>query len=290
MTPILIICGVVAGVSIYDFFTTRNWQQVTSVTRNQAVFEKRNQHYGAFQIRRNYNRTLAFILVGMTGGVGLLYAATTASIKEFKPAIEIPVAETEPIDIAIPEKQPEPEPEIVKPKAGPRQQADQQKVVAPTPSDDPTKNDKVNIDAKNAGPEDKKGNGEFVPNDPKPEPPGNGGGGTPLPPVSEEPQIPDVPAEFPGGMGKLKPFLRENIVYPQLPLEEGRGGKVYLRFIVDKDGEISDVTVTRKAPDCAECDAEAKRVIRRMPRWTPGTKKGKPIKTYFNIPVSFTPA
>lgn len=289
MTPILIICGVVAGVSIYDFFTTRNWQQVTSVTRNQAVFEKRNKNYGAFQIRRNYNRTLALILVGMTGGVGLIYAATNASTKAFKKPVEIPVAELETVEMDLPQKQPKPEPEVVKPKGEPRQQANMQKVVAPAPSNDPNKNDKLNIDPKNAGPEDKKGNGEFIPNPPDPEPPGKGNGGEPpLPP--EDPQIPDVPAEFPGGMGKLKPFLKENIVYPQLPLEEGRGGKVYLRFIVDKNGEISDVTVIRKAADCPECDVEARRVFHRMPKWTPGTKKGKPVKTYFNIPVSFTPA
>lgn len=290
MTPILIICGVVAGISIYDFFTTRNWQQVTSATRNHAVFEKRNKTYGAFQIRRNYNRTLALILVGMTGGVGLIYAATSANAKEFKPAVKIPVADLKTVEIVFPEKQPEPE--IVKPKqAEPQKQAEMQKFTEPDPTDDPTKNQKVNIDPKNAGDQDKKGTGEpFTPNpDPKTLPGDGNGGGNPPPSPPEDPEIPDVPAEFPGGMAKIRPFLKENLDYPQIALEEGRGGKVYLRFIVDKNGEISDITVTRKAPDCAECDAEAKRVIRRMPKWTPGTKKGKPVKTYFNIPISFFP-
>lgn len=289
MTPILIICAVVAGISIYDYLNTRSWQQVTSAIRNEAVFEKRNKSYGAFQIRRNYNRTLGLILIGMTGGVGIIYAATNASAKAFKSKVEIPVAELETIEMNFNEKQPEQE--VAKPKeAAPKQQADMQKSVEVTPTDDPNKNQKVNIDPKNAGPEDKKGNGD--PFTPIPDPrqsAGEGDGKDPLPPITDDPQIPDIPAEFPGGMGKMKPFLAENVKYPQEALEELRGGKVYVRFIVDKEGEISDVTVIRKSPDCPECDAEAKRVIRRMPKWTPGKKNGKPVKTYFNIPVSFMP-
>ena len=123
-----------------------------------------------------------------------------------------------------------------------------------------------------------------------PNPPGNGGGDG-IVEIPEIPQgivaIPDEPAEFPGGHPALVKYLGSNIHYPQGPAELGIQGKCHLKFVVSKIGDISDVKVMRGVSDCPECDKEAVRVVKNMPLWRPGRVKGKPVDSYFNLPVKF---
>lgn len=97
----------------------------------------------------------------------------------------------------------------------------------------------------------------------------------------------DEPAEFPGGPAALRTYLSENMRYPQRAMETGTEGKVYVRFIVGLEGQISDVVVQRSVPDCPECDAEAIRLVEAMPHWKPGKNQGKPVKSYYNLPITF---
>jgi TonB family protein len=97
----------------------------------------------------------------------------------------------------------------------------------------------------------------------------------------------DESAEFPGGRTALYTFLADNIVYPKAAWEKGIQGRCYLKFVVSKTGEISDVKVLRGVPDCPECDAEALRVVKLMPKWKPGKNGSKEVNSYFNLPVSF---
>jgi protein TonB len=60
-----------------------------------------------------------------------------------------------------------------------------------------------------------------------------------------------------------------------------------LKFIVGSDGKIEEVNVIRGIPGCPECDKEASRVIRTMPKWKPGKIKGKAVRSYFNLPITF---
>lgn len=99
--------------------------------------------------------------------------------------------------------------------------------------------------------------------------------------------ITDQVAEFPGGALALRKYLADNMRYPQRAMENGIEGKVYVRFIVSTEGQISDVTVQRSIPDCPECDAEAIRLTESMPNWMPAKTAGKPVKSYFNLPVVF---
>jgi protein TonB len=94
-------------------------------------------------------------------------------------------------------------------------------------------------------------------------------------------------AEFPGGRAAMMKFLGDNIKYPETAIDQGLEGKCYLRFIVGTDGKITDVKVTRPVPDCPDCDAEAKRVVKSMPRWKPGKIGGKGVRSYFDLPVNF---
>lgn len=90
---------------------------------------------------------------------------------------------------------------------------------------------------------------------------------------------------FPGGESAMYKWLQDNIIYPAAASEEGVQGKVTVQFIVEKDGSITHVQVVRgKHP---ALDAEAARVIRKMPRWTPGRNNGQPVRVTYHLPVKF---
>jgi periplasmic protein TonB len=92
--------------------------------------------------------------------------------------------------------------------------------------------------------------------------------------------------EFPGGDQNMYKFLHDNIRYPQMAKESGIAGTVYLTFVVNKNGQISDVKVLRGIG--GGCDEEAMRVIRSMPAWIAGRQNGKSVPVQFNLPVKFT--
>ena len=90
---------------------------------------------------------------------------------------------------------------------------------------------------------------------------------------------------FPGGESAMYKWLQDTIIYPAAASEEGVQGKVTVQFIVEKDGSITHVQVVRgKHP---ALDAEAARVIRKMPRWTPGRNNGQPVRVTYHLPVQF---
>ena len=90
---------------------------------------------------------------------------------------------------------------------------------------------------------------------------------------------------FPGGESAMYKWLQDNIIYPAAASDEGVQGKVTVQFIVEKDGSITHVQVVRgKHP---ALDAEAARVIRKMPRWTPGRNNGQPVRVTYHLPVQF---
>lgn len=91
---------------------------------------------------------------------------------------------------------------------------------------------------------------------------------------------------FPGGEQARMEYLSENIEYPQLARESGIQGTVYVTFVVEKDGSITDVRVLRGIG--GGCDEEAIRVVKNMPKWEPGEQRGKPVRVQFNMPIRFT--
>lgn len=95
----------------------------------------------------------------------------------------------------------------------------------------------------------------------------------------------DKMPEYPGGIPALSAFLSENIKYPKSALEEGIYGCVYISFVVEKNGKISDVQVARSVH--SSLDEEAARVVKMMPKWTPGIQNGKPVRVRFTLPVNF---
>ena len=95
----------------------------------------------------------------------------------------------------------------------------------------------------------------------------------------------DVMPEFPGGMEALYKYLVDNIRYPEQAKKDGVQGMVYVRFVVEADGSISNAKVMRGIG--GGCDEEALRVVNAMPKWQPGKMQDKPVRTQFYLPFTF---
>ncbi len=95
----------------------------------------------------------------------------------------------------------------------------------------------------------------------------------------------DQMPEFPGGMDALKKYIADHIKYPELAKENRIQGTVYVRFIVERYGGISNIKVIRSIDPVL--DREAVRVIRSLPKFKPGMQNGHPVRVWFTIPVEF---
>jgi len=92
--------------------------------------------------------------------------------------------------------------------------------------------------------------------------------------------------QFPGGPTKMYEFLKKNLRYPELASDNNIQGTVTLTFVVGVDGAITNIQVARSLdPDC---DAEAIRVVKMMPKWSPGKQGGKTVRVQYVLPVKFT--
>ena len=98
-------------------------------------------------------------------------------------------------------------------------------------------------------------------------------------------KVPEQMPEYPGGMGELMKFMQRNVRYPKEAQEQGKQGRVVVQFVVEKDGSITDAKIAKSVDP--QLDAEALRVVNAMPNWTPGKQRGKEVRTYFTIPVTF---
>ena len=95
----------------------------------------------------------------------------------------------------------------------------------------------------------------------------------------------DLFAEFPGGDNEMYKFIKTNLHYPPSAKESGIQGRVTCRFIIEKDGTISNIKVVRSLHTLL--DKEAVRVIESMPKWTPAKRNGEPVRVVFCIPITF---
>ena len=98
-------------------------------------------------------------------------------------------------------------------------------------------------------------------------------------------QVVEQMPEFPGGMDKLMEYLSKNIKYPSIAQENNIQGRVIVEFVVNKDGSIVEPKVMRSVD--TSLDNEAMRVIKSMPKWTPGKQRGKAVRVRYTVPVLF---
>lgn len=95
----------------------------------------------------------------------------------------------------------------------------------------------------------------------------------------------DVMPEFPGGEKAMMQFVVDNVTYPQSAKDKNIQGKVYVSFVVEKDGSVDQVKVMRSIG--GGCDEEAVRVVKAMPKWVPGKKDGKNVRVNYVLPFVF---
>lgn len=98
--------------------------------------------------------------------------------------------------------------------------------------------------------------------------------------------VTETPPDFPGGDMERIRYLQENIKYPTMARESGIQGTVYVSFIIETNGSITNIKIMRGIG--GGCDEEVISLIKKMPYWKPGTQNGKPVRVQFNMPVKFT--
>ena len=92
--------------------------------------------------------------------------------------------------------------------------------------------------------------------------------------------------QFPGGQGVMMKYLAANIKYPASAVKAKKQGRVIVAFVIQKDGSVTNARIVRSVDP--ELDAEALRIVKAMPNWTPGTQDGKPVDVNYTIPVVFS--
>lgn len=97
--------------------------------------------------------------------------------------------------------------------------------------------------------------------------------------------IAEVDPEFPGGIEALYKYMVDNVKYPEKAKADKIEGRVFVAFVIEKDGSVTNAKVVRGVSD--EIDAEALRVVSAMPKWKPGTQQGNPVRVQYNLPIVF---
>lgn len=99
-------------------------------------------------------------------------------------------------------------------------------------------------------------------------------------------QVVENQPEFPGGMNQLYVYLQKNVKYPIYAHDHNIQGRVFINFVIEADGTVSNAKVIRGVHK--ELDEEALRVVKKMPKWKPGIQRGKPVRVSFNLPIKFS--
>ena len=258
------------------------------------LFDGRNKEYGAYDLRRTYRQRLTVSIGVMLSVICMLFIgfAFAGKNKELPPVLEGKVIEL--ATITPPAEPVEPPPPLPPMKSSPPPAQFKTTIfVAPKIVDDKqvTKDEMPPVDAladvkigdKNV-PDGLGDDGMVV------APPGDGDGKVIEQPKKEEEDWNktftkvEIPSEYPGGPAAWQRFLHKNLLYPQDALDQGVQGFVVVQFIVDRDGNVSDV-VAVSGPK--ELQAEAIRVIKKSGKWTPAVQNGHQVKSYKKQPLGF---
>ena len=252
------------------------------------VFDGRNKSYGAYQLRKSNTKTSVKALV--IGSILFGLAVSTPLILSLFPDSSDVETDTDIKITAInlPPKQEKPK-ENLPPPPPPAPKVDQVKFVKPVVAkaeeitEEPPKI--VEMKDKKIGAETVKGNPDAVLTV---EPVGTGKAAV----VEDAPDNQiyntagiEVKPDFPGGIDKFYKFVGNNY---QAPEEEGLKGKVYVTFVVEKDGSLTDIKVIRDIG--YGTGKEAIRVLKKCPKWTPGEQNGKKVRVLYSLPITIQSA
>jgi len=284
MGTIISLIVLVLIITIYDYASAKSWQQASSSNRNELVFEHRNKSYGAYALRKDYDKRMMIIIFSLLLAIVLMY--TSWMIYKSIPEVVPPAPPVDTTQMTVPappveEEVPPPPPEDIPPPVE-ETVAFMPPIVVdiPVETETPIQDD---MEEKKADTETKEQIGDDfdVPVDDET--------GPPIVPTKEpEPEtFVDEEAEFPGGYPAMMAFIQKNLVFPETAIENGVQGKCFLRFVVSVSGTISSVQVTKGVPDCPDCDKAAIKAIKSMPNWKPGKLNGRSVSSYCSIPINF---
>ncbi len=257
------------------------------------IFQNRNKSYGAYRLRRDYPSYVGrAILIGI--GIILLAYAIPSGISKVRHAIaDLP--QRRPLVEMKPESPPIVEPITPLPpkvkSLPPTRPTNKFKPLVLTKDElaaekEPLKDLEELKNDKDIGKEDKKGSDEAPPEIVDNPTEQN---------VVKSREAPEVDKTvhdfveknptFPGGEAELLNFLNKNIKYPRFAQESSIQGRVYVQFVIERDGSVSDVKTVRDIG--GGCGKEAERVVRSMPKWSPGEQNGRPVRVRYTLPVLF---
>jgi len=258
----------------------QSWDDPVNPVRNDLVFANRNKEYGAYVIRARYNKRVAMallfalILVVVVVGVPVLVRLLSDMDLGKKKMVseEITLAEPPPIDKTAP-----PPPPVIPPPpvqqtikfTPPKVVKDEEVPEEPPPTQEEMKDVQISTVTQ-------EGEKNVVD----------------LPPEVDADEgkvftfVEEMPG-FPGGDQKLMEYLQKNIKYPMIAKENGIQGRIYVTFVVDKDGKIKDSKILRGGLG-GGLEEEALRVVRSMPDWKPGKQNGRAVQVQYNLPIIFT--
>ncbi|SHM01066.1 outer membrane transport energization protein TonB [Chitinophaga jiangningensis] len=258
------------------------------------LFAGRNKDYGAYELRSRYDRrvrnavivtaSMVMVLVG-----GYLANISMAADKEaVNPFVYKPIAPIDPI-MEQPDRTPPPPPPPVAPAPPPAAPTSQ--FVAPVvasgdqatdlPPQEELRNNVIGFENK----EGVEGGADVMA-----DLSGDGGNKVVTPPISHREEGPvsfvEIMPEFPGGEAALAKYLQKAVHYPRTAQENDIMGTVFVKFVVGKDGNITDLQIMsqRKGGGLEE---EALRVVGSMPKWKPGRQNGQNVAVYFTLPIRF---
>lgn len=257
------------------------------------IFEGRNKTYGAFQLRRLYDKHMARAMI--SGILFFLISITSpqiiSMIKGFLPEEkndlvmrEVTLAEPPPID---PKKPPPPPP----PKVDPPPIKDQIKFVPPV-----VKKDDEVLEEEPPPPTIEEIKDKEIATETREGEEGGIDASLIAPEVSSAPVLEEGKEEepfqyveqmptFPDGQEAMYKFIYDRIKYPAIARENGISGQVIVQFVVSKDGDIKNARVARGIG--GGCNEEALRVVNEMPRWKPGKHNGRAVPVTFTLPIKF---
>jgi protein TonB len=253
------------------------------------VFDDRNKEYGAYNLRQTYASTMVKAMGITFFGIAVLCGVSIILSSE-KPLYHITEVDNHPPVLpAIIQKIKE----IKPPEALKHLKADPVKpvttikdippvVVVDSKAEKPVINDQIKGEV---GPTTLKGEGSIIVDIPV-DKPASGGDGTPVADNKVySPEGIDFMPEPVGGASAWAKFLSKNLRFPVPAQEEGISGKVFLSFIIEKDGHLSNITVDKGAGH--GFDEEALRVLKLAKAWKPGMQNGQPVRVKYSIPINF---
>ena len=282
LAVVWVIVGLVSTYSLFSYFSAKGWL-VTSHVRNDLVFEHRNKAYGAYTLRKNYNKRLTLIMASM------ILAFVLGSLAMFiirnlpKEEIEAPKGSDKTWTVQPPPKDlPPPPPTTPPPPPLEKMTAFIPPVIEDDPVTDPVPT-QDQLEETKAGDKTQDGSDEnFDPPQPSDDTPKQ---------IDTKPEAIETfveeEADFPGGFAEMAKFINDNIDYPQEAIDLGIKGRVTVRFVVEKDGRISNVSVATPLAGCKACDKAAVKVVEKMPSWKAGKNGGREVRTWVTLPVKF---